>query len=37
MGKAKKERKPKGNRQNYVKNQKNIEKNIEILKRLKDK
>lgn len=35
MAKAKKERKPKKNRENVVKNQKRLESNIELLKKLK--
>jgi hypothetical protein len=36
MSKAKKEGKPKGNRANIVKNLKNIARNEEVLKKLKN-
>lgn len=37
MAKAKKQRKPNGNRKNHVKNMKRIQKNFEVLKSLKEK
>lgn len=37
MAKARKQGKPNGNRRNYVKNMKRIQKNFEVLKSLKEK